>query len=95
MKKYLVDIRKNIADEDDAVLIAVVDENTLNDLRKTDVYISMFQIDCYDPYKFDDVARVSELSEKELLMLDKLGLAYVKTGSFSFCNEENDEEAWI
>jgi len=88
--KYLLNVKMDVADEDDAILIAIIDEDTYKQLKDSKVYASMFQADS-DEYDFDEVADVLPITDEEIRVLQKFGLDRVKAGAIHFRSSDSIE----
>jgi hypothetical protein len=95
MKRYLLKLEIDVADEDNAVLLTVVDEDTLNQIKKSDVEVRMFQCE-NDTVSFDELndgyntVRITEIDDDEYEYLKKLDV-YIESGTFIFYDENGDE----
>ena len=98
MQKYLLNIKMDVADEDDAVLLTVINEDTYNKLRKSKVAATWGQMDYDLEYiAFSDIeywkgnnATVIPVTDAEVELLERLNV-YASAGCFYFL-DENDEE---
>jgi len=88
--KYLLNVKMDVADEDDAILIAIIDEDTYKQLKDSKVYASMFQADS-DEYDFDEVADVLPITDEEIRVLQKFGLDRVKAGAIQFTDKDGED----
>lgn len=93
MQKYLVKFVINVADEDDAILLTVVDESTLKKIKKSTIEASMFQCD-NDPEYFEEMlfgstVEITEISDEEYEILKKLNI-YTESGSIRFYDNKDN-----
>lgn len=94
MKKYLLKLEIDVADEDDATLLTVVDEDTLAKIKTSNVVATMFQCDV-DPVPFDslydyDTVEITEITDEEYEVLKKLNI-YTSGGCILFSDEDGNE----
>lgn len=101
MQKYLLNMRMDVADEDDAVLLTVINEDTYNKLRKSRVAANWGQADYDLEYiPFSDIedgiqfwegdVTVTPVTDAEVELFERLNV-YASAGHFYFL-DENDEE---
>ena len=89
--KYLLNINMDVADEDDAILVAIIDSDTYEQLKESKVYASMFQVDT-DDYDFDEIgASVLPITEEEIKVLKKFGLDRVEAGAIHFTDKDGED----
>lgn len=88
--KYLLNIEMGVADEDAAILIAIIDEDTYEQLKDSKVYASMFQADT-DEYDFDEVADVLPITDEEIEVLKKFRLDRVEAGAIHFTDKDGED----
>lgn len=96
MKKYLLKLIINVADEDDAVLLTVIDEDTLKQIEKSDVEVRMFQCE-NDTVSFDELkndpyntVKIIKIDDDEYEYLKKLDV-YMESGTMIFYDEDGNE----
>ena len=89
MKKYLVQIQVDVADEGDVGLIKVLNENKLKEAKSVNTGFGNIE---GDSYSFDDIADVEEITEDEYKVLKKFGLTNLQFGSCYISDEEVSEE---
>ena len=89
MKKYLVQIQVDVADEGDVGLIKVLNENKLKEAKSVNTGFGNIE---GDSYSFDDIADVEEITEDEYKVLKKFGLTNLQFGSCYISDEEASEE---
>lgn len=100
MQKYLLNLRIDVADEDDAVLLTVISEDTYNKIKNSRIAATWGQIDLceedYIPFKdferraWSDILTVTPITDAEAEMLERLNV-YAKAGRIHFL-DENDED---
>lgn len=96
MQKYLLDVRIDVADEDYAVLLTVINEDTYNKLKKSMVSAVMFQTEEEEvpfetlEHSFGNEIRVTKLSPAEAEVLEKLDI-YASAGAIFFTDEDGEE----
>lgn len=91
-QKYLLNLTRDVADEEDARLVAIVDEETKNKLLKCTFTISMFQVDT-DDESFDEEfgeEAFTPITDEEEKVLKKFGLNDIRVGAFFFNTEDGD-----
>lgn len=91
MKKYLLKLQIDVADESDATLLTVVDEDTLAKIKASTVIATMFQCDV-DPVPFYrlphyDTVEITEITDAEYEVLKKLNI-FIKGGYIGFSDED-------
>ena len=94
MKKYLLKLQIDVADEDDATLLTVVDEDTLAKIKNSDVVATMFQCDI-DPVPFDEIptyntVEITEITDEEYEVLKKLNIR-TRGGSIWFYDKDGND----
>lgn len=102
MQRYLLNMKMDVADEDDAVLLTVINENTYNKLKKSRVAATWGQWDYDLEYiPFSDIEdniqcwkgnniTVTPITDAEVELFERLNV-YASAGCFYFL-DENDEE---
>lgn len=88
--KYLLNVEMDVADEDDAILVAIIDEDTYEQLKDSKVYASMFQVDA-DECDFDEVGTVLPITDEEIKVLQKFGLDRVEAGAIHFTDKDGED----
>ena len=101
MQKYLLNMRVDVADEDDAVLLTVINEDTYNKLRKSKIAATWGQMDD-DPefIAFSDIEdgwqclrdsiTVTPVTDAEVKLLERLNV-YASAGHFYFLDENGED----
>jgi len=89
MKKYLVVLSMDVADEGDVGLIKVITQKQLDETKS--IHTGFGNIDG-DSYEFDKSDAI-EITDEEIKVLKKFGLTDLEFGYCSLSNEEveNDE----
>lgn len=100
MQKYLLNVKIDVADEDDAVLLTVINEDTYNKIKNSRIGATWGQIELYEddyiPFKdfslrsWSDTLTVTPITNAEAEMLERLNV-YAKAGRIYFI-DENDED---
>ena len=102
MQKYLLNIKMDVADEDDAVLLTVINEDTYNKLRKSKVAANWGQmVDDPEYISFSDIEDgrqcfsgnrilVIPVTDAEVKLLERLNV-YASAGCFYFLDENGEE----
>jgi len=88
MKKYLVFLKEDVADEGDVGLIEIIDENELN---KTKSYSTGFGNIDGDTYPFSK-SYAKEITDDEIKVLEKFGLTNLSFGCCFLSEEECDDD---
>lgn len=96
MKKYLLKMAIDVADENNAHLLTVVDEYTLDRIKNSYVSATLFQCD-EEPVLFSDIPwynriSITEITDEEYEMLKRLDI-HVDEGIY-FYSSIHDEEEW-
>ena len=94
MKKYLLKLQIDVADEDDATLLTVVDEDTLAKIKTSNVVATMFQCDV-DPVPFNrlsnyNTVEITEITDEEYEVLKKLNI-FTHGGCIYFSDEDGND----
>lgn len=87
MKRYLVKVEEDVADEGSVGLIKVLNEKELKKAKSINTGFGNIE---GDSYSFDDVADVEEITEDEYKTLKKLGLIDLEFGYCDISYEEID-----
>lgn len=101
MQKYLLNVRIDVADEDDAVLLTVINGDTYNKIKNSRVAATWGQIeldeDDYMPFKDfsscswrSDTLIVIPITDAEAEMLERLNV-YAKAGRIYFIDENGED----
>jgi hypothetical protein len=102
MQKYLLNVRIDVADEDDAVLLTVINEDTYNKLRKSKVAANWGQADYdleYIPFSDiedniqcwkSNIITVTPVTDAEVELLERLNV-YTSAGHFYFLDENGED----
>ena len=100
MQKYLLNVKIDVADEDDAVLLTVINEDTYNKIKNSRVAATWGQIELYEdnyiPFKdfssrsWSDILTVTPITDAEAKILERLNV-YTNAGWIHFI-DENDED---
>ena len=101
MQKYLLNMKMDVADEGDAVLLTVINEDTYNKLRKSRIAANWGQmIDDPDYIPFSDIEdgiqhwtgtiTVTPVTDAEVKLLERLNV-YASAGYFYFLDENGED----
>lgn len=100
MQKYLLNVKIDVADEDDAVLLTVINEDTYNKIKNSKVAAAWGQIDLdeddYIPFKdfsllsWSDTLTVTPITDAEAEMLERLNV-YTSAGRIYFLDENGED----
>ena len=100
MQKYLLNVRIDVADEDDAVLLTVINEDTYNKIKNSRVAATWGQIDLdeNDYIPFEDFAlrswsntlTVTPVTDAEVELLERLNV-YTSAGRIYFIDENGED----
>jgi hypothetical protein len=85
MKKYLVSLQFDVADEGDVGMIGIYTEDQLKNVKS--VSTGFGNIDG-DDYPFDKETDAVEITNEEIKVLKKFGLTNL---SFGYCDLSNEE----
>lgn len=81
IKRYFVELRADIADEDDIIATTVLDSSELDDFLDQTTCISFGNMEGGDVI-VRDIASVKEITSEEEEVLRKFGLIGLETGYF-------------
>lgn len=81
IKRYFVELRTDIADEDDIIATTVLDSSELDDFLDQTTRISFGNMEGGDVI-VRDIASVKEITSEEEEILRKFGLIGIETGYF-------------
>lgn len=89
MKKYLVLLRFDVADEGDVGLIGIYTEDQLKNIKS--ISTGFGNIDG-DDYPFDKETDAVEITDEEIKVLEKFGLINLSFGDCWLSDEELSDE---
>lgn len=100
MQKYLLNVSIDVADEDNAVLLTVINEDTYNKIKNSRVAATWGQIDLdeddYIPFKdfssrcWSDTLTVTPITDAEAEMLERLDV-YASAGQIYFIDKNGED----